>query len=67
MHAHAVTSWPPEFSNKLRAAIDRHLGGPQDDHAAGFELQQLLQRHPDTGRLARDQAPFTCAAPLAAA
>ncbi|MEU1390686.1 MULTISPECIES: hypothetical protein [unclassified Nonomuraea] len=61
-----MTSWPPEFSHRLRAAIERHLAGPQNDHAAGSELQELLRRHPDTGRLVRDRAPFTCAAPLVA-
>ncbi|MGW2197986.1 phosphotransferase family protein [Streptosporangium sp. NPDC001682] len=32
------------------------MAGPQDDAAAGVELEELLKRYPDSGRLVRDRA-----------
>jgi hypothetical protein len=60
VRAHGRTSWPPQFTTHLQEAIDRHLAGPQDDHAAGVEADTLLQPYPTVGHLVRDRAPFTC-------
>ncbi|NBE98114.1 hypothetical protein FE391_33640 [Nonomuraea sp. KC401] len=65
--AHGLTSWPQEFVAPLQEAIERHVAGPQDDAAAGVELEELLQLYPDSGQLVRDRAPFTCTATLVSA
>jgi hypothetical protein len=36
----------PQFSSRLREAIERHVAGPQNDHPAGAELEELLRRPP---------------------
>ncbi|TMR22485.1 hypothetical protein ETD86_11615 [Nonomuraea turkmeniaca] len=64
VRAHGLTSWPKEFAARLQEAIGRDVAGPQDDAVAGAELEELLQRYSDTGRLVRDRAPFTCAAAM---
>ncbi|MEO3876642.1 hypothetical protein ABGB18_48495 [Nonomuraea sp. B12E4] len=43
------------------------MAGPQDDDAAGAELEEVLRRYPDTGRLVRDRASTICTASLVAA
>jgi hypothetical protein len=58
--AHGAGTWPPKFVAALRAAIDRHLAGPQDDAAAGRELDALYQRWPKTADLVRNRADITC-------
>jgi hypothetical protein len=48
VHAHSATSWSPRFAAGVRAALDRHLAGPQDDADAGAELEALFGRFPTT-------------------
>jgi len=45
VRAYGQVSWPP-FVAAVRATIGRHLTGPQDDAAAGAELDALYQRGP---------------------
>jgi hypothetical protein len=58
--AHGEVSWPPPFVAAVRAAVDRHLTGPQDDSAAGAEIDELYRRWPKTADMVRDRAEATC-------
>lgn len=58
--AHGEVSWPPPFVATLRAAIDRHLAGAQDDAAASAEIAELYRRWPKTADMVRDRADATC-------
>src|SRR4051812_21936737 len=57
--ARGEVSWPPPFVAVVRAAIDRHLAGAQDDEFAGVEIRQLYRRWPNTAELVRDRADAT--------
>ncbi len=60
VRAHGTVTWSPPFVAAVRAAIGRHLTGPQDNEAAGAELYALYQRWSETAELVRDRADATC-------
>jgi hypothetical protein len=60
LRAHGEVSWPPPFVAAIRAAIDRHLTGSQDDAAAAVEIDELYRRWPRTADMVRDRAIANC-------
>ncbi len=62
LRARGVLTWPPAFVADLRGALTRHLAGPQDDEAAGRELDELYSRWNTSSKLVRERATITCKA-----
>ncbi|MFC8220366.1 hypothetical protein ACFUTY_19600 [Streptomyces sp. NPDC057362] len=60
VRAHGTVSWPPWFTAAVRAAIERHLAGPQDDDLAAEEIRDLYRRWPSTADMVRERADATC-------
>jgi hypothetical protein len=56
--------WPDKAKRPRRQLCAGHGRTVRAGGSVGAELEELLRRHPGTGRMVRDRAPFSCVARL---